>query len=232
MDKSAPVSAGALRERFKAIPQAQREANQAFSVRIWRGLSWLERAEAAADVEGRFISLWIAFNAIYGHLEDGVAAPDHASWQTFLAGVVAADGRDQLGRILWAEQLTVLRLIDNKYLFRPFWLGQADAEEKRARSRRRAVNAYNAGQTLAVLEELFERLYVMRQQVFHGAATRGSRLNRPALKSCTAILARLVPAMMDIMIAAGAETDWGQLCFPPVEQTPPAGEKPWHAANR
>lgn len=123
-------AAGTLRERFKAIPEGQREANQAFSIRIWRGLSWLERAEAADDLEGRFISLWIAFNAIYGHLEDGTAAPDHASWQEFLARIVRADGRDILGEILWAEQLTILRLIDSKYLFRPFWLGQPDADEK------------------------------------------------------------------------------------------------------
>ena len=62
------LSACELREQFKAIPAELRDANQAFSIRVWRGLSWLERAEAAGDVEGRFISLWIAFNAIYGHL--------------------------------------------------------------------------------------------------------------------------------------------------------------------
>ena len=69
-----------------------------------------------------------------------------------------------------------------------------------------------------VLQELFERLYVMRQQVFHGAATSGSKLNRTALKRSTAVLARIVPAMVCVMIEAGPGADWGEVCFPPVDQ--------------
>lgn len=62
--------AAALRERFRAIPEGRRADNQAFSVRVWRGLSWLERSETAGDIEGKLISLWISFNAIYGYLDD------------------------------------------------------------------------------------------------------------------------------------------------------------------
>ncbi len=54
-----------MREKSCAIPAKQRQASQASSVRVWRGLSWLERSETADDMEGQFISLWIAFNAIY-----------------------------------------------------------------------------------------------------------------------------------------------------------------------
>jgi len=211
-------SAAEMRDQFRAIPKEQREANQAFSVRVWRGLSWLERAEGIQDdIEGRFISLWIAFNAIYGHLQgDGMNAPDHASWQGFLAGIVKEDGQDQLGRTMWADQRNILRLVDNRYLFRPFWLGQADAEDKLARSRRQVMVHLQGRSVIGVFQELFERLYVLRQQVFHGAATCGSKLNRPYLKSGTALLDKIIPAMIDIMIVAGPETDWGALCFPPV----------------
>ena len=86
-------TADTLRERFRSIPESERGANQAFSIRVWWGLSWLERAEGANDVEVRFISLWIAFNAIYGYLYEGANAPDHASWQEFLAKIVKADGQ-------------------------------------------------------------------------------------------------------------------------------------------
>lgn len=84
-------TAKTLRLRFKAMPQDVREANQPFSIRVWRGLSWLERSEGADDeIDMKFISLWIAFNAIYGR-EDGPAAGDRASWQAFIAGVVRMD---------------------------------------------------------------------------------------------------------------------------------------------
>ena len=217
MDKASQSAAQTLRKQFQAIPKDRRDANQAFSIRVWRGLSWLERAEGLQDIEGKFISLWIAFNAIYGHLQDdGMNASDRGSWQEFLAGIVKADTEDQLGQIMWADQRNILRLVDNKYLFRPFWLGQADAEDKLARSRRQVMVLLQQRSAVGVFQALFERLYVLRQQVFHGAATWGSKLNRPYLKSGTALLERIIPAMIDIIIAAGPGVDWGALCFPPV----------------
>ena len=78
-------SAVELRDVFKAIPDDRRHANQAFSIRVWRGISWLERSEADFDLEGRFISLWITFNSIYGYLEAAAAlrivAVDKGSWR-------------------------------------------------------------------------------------------------------------------------------------------------------
>ena len=61
-----------LREAFRKISKSQRDANQPFSIRVWRAISWLERAESfdASDPEGRFISTWIGFNALYGRLDD------------------------------------------------------------------------------------------------------------------------------------------------------------------
>ena len=220
MSDTGTSTAAELRKRFKEIPQEQRDANQAFSVRVWRGLSWLERAERAVDVEGQFISLWIAFNAIYGHMQgDGMNAPDHASWQAFLAGIVRADGEDWLGKIMWADQRHILRLVDNQYLFRPFWLGQADADEKLARSRRNVmVHLRNRG-TVGVFQELFERLYVLRLQVFHGAATSGSKLNRSYLKAAAGLMSKLIPAMIEVMVTTDPETDWGEICFPPVDSS-------------
>ena len=212
-----PPTADTLRKQFKDIPQEQRDGHQAYSVRVWRGLSWLERSETAADMEGRFISLWIAFNAVYGYLQDdGLSAPDHATWQAFLAAIAKADTAGHLARILWDRQVDALRLIDSKYQFRPFWLGHPDAEEKLKRSRRQAIMHFNDRSVVGVLEELFERLYVLRQQVFHGAATASSKLNRRAMKLGASILAAVIPAIIDIMITVGPEAEWGEVCFPPV----------------
>jgi len=47
MDRIVPFTAETLRKQFQAIPKDRRDTNQAFSVRIWRGLSWLERAKQA-----------------------------------------------------------------------------------------------------------------------------------------------------------------------------------------
>jgi len=213
-------TAESLRAAFKSIPEESRDANQAYSIRIWRALSWLERGEAAGDddLEGTFVPLWIAFNALYGHLaDDGSTAPDRASWQEFLAGIVRADGTDRLGRALWDEQLDVLRMIDSRYLFKPFWFGeQSEADGKLKRARQRAMRGYQSRTSSAVLQELFERVYVLRQQIFHGAATCGSRVNRHTLKMGARVLSSIVPVMIEIMITSGPDVDWGEVCYPPV----------------
>ncbi len=160
-----PTAAG-LRARFKAIPADRRQHNQAYGIRIWRAISWLERGENAeeGDSEGRFIPLWIAFNALYGRMgPDGSIAPDRAGWQEFLAAAAKADGTDRLGRALWHEQLDVLRMIDSRYLFKPFWLEEhGDAVGRLKQARQRAMRHFQGHSTVGVLQELFERVYVLR----------------------------------------------------------------------
>ncbi|OBY90989.1 hypothetical protein A6723_020470 [Pseudomonas sp. AU11447] len=67
-------------------------------LRVHRALSWLDRAEQADDLDGRFIFLWIAFNAAYAceidvtgqqtHLSDPTAKGDGVhlfKWTPLLA---------------------------------------------------------------------------------------------------------------------------------------------------
>jgi hypothetical protein len=186
---------------------------------MWRGLSWLARSDAAEnDLEDRFISLWIAFNAIYAKAgEEKAAGGDHATWQGFLAEIVKLDTSDILGDLLHRNQVSILRLVQNKYLFRPFWNRQPNADSALKMACTDAVLNLANHLTTGIMEELFERLYVLRAQVFHGAATRGSKLNRTNLRMGVDLLAKLVPAMIAIMLAAGPKVDWGEVCFPPTK---------------
>lgn len=101
MPEADTLDAATLRQRFREIPKADRDAHQPFSIRVWRGVSWLERSENVVDLEGRFIFLWIAFNASDGYLEDdGRDAGDRASWQTFLGRMVRRDAGGALDRVV------------------------------------------------------------------------------------------------------------------------------------
>ena len=40
------LSAANLRAQFKVLPVEQRNVNQPFVIRVWRGLSWLEKSES------------------------------------------------------------------------------------------------------------------------------------------------------------------------------------------
>ncbi len=113
------------------------------------------------------------------------------------------------------RELMVLKLIENQYLSAAFWeRGESAVRDVKA-DLRKAMAKFRTPHMLPVLQLLFERLYVMRVQVFHGASTKGSSLNRRALQRSSSILVELLSAMLDVMISHGIEDDWGDLCFPP-----------------
>lgn len=53
----------------RTLKQRQRSERDSYhpnlALRVHRALSWLNRAEQADDPDGRFIFLWIVFNAAY-----------------------------------------------------------------------------------------------------------------------------------------------------------------------
>ena len=51
---------------LKEDQRAEREDHPTnIALRVHRALSWLDRARQCEDEDGRFIFLWIAFNAAY-----------------------------------------------------------------------------------------------------------------------------------------------------------------------
>ena len=55
------------------------------SLRVHRALSWLDRAERCEDDDGRFIFLWIAFNAAYANeIYDQERSPEQKVFGRFL----------------------------------------------------------------------------------------------------------------------------------------------------
>ena len=147
-------------------------------------------------------------------LDDFVLA-DSGSAFLDLADIVKADQQGRIAAFLRECQIDVMDLVDNRYLFKPFWLGLPDADNRLAQQRRRILRELQVGGTTAILQELFERLYVLRSQIFHGAATAESKLNRDAVERGARTLGPLVSLIVQTVIEAGAETDWGDICFPP-----------------
>ena len=62
-----------------------------------------------------------------------------------------------------------------------------------------------------------DRIYLMRCQVVHGAATYRGKLNRTALRRCSTMLGHLLRTMLVVMIDNGSDEDWGIMCYPPMQ---------------
>ncbi len=209
-----------LRVRFREIPRETRDQHQDFAIRVWRGISWLERAEILLtdDLEGRFLALWIGINALYGQLDrDGRPWGDREALAAFISRIYPLDSSGRLRAVVAKNQKSALSLIDNKFLFEGFWAGSKTAKADLGMEVKNAILMLTKPNQLPLWRMLLSRLYLMRNQVFHGASTKGSTLNRKSLRNCVTVLSSFLPACLETMIEYGVTQDWGEVCYPPKE---------------
>lgn len=205
----------------------QRELRDGFpmplTMRVHRGLSWLGRAETETqDSDVRFILLWVGFNALYAGNIDEALSNERRVFRDFFSTLVKLDNRHKIYDAIWTRFPQEIRtLLDNKYVFAPFWKfhnGEPGAEdwEQHLTGARRAINAaLSKHDTPTVLSIVFDRLYVLRNQLVHGGATWDSSANRAQVNDGASILACLLPIFIDEMMDH-PEHPWPQAHYPVV----------------
>jgi Apea-like HEPN len=216
----ADLSHSALKQRHRQVRDAHPPQ---LTLRIHRALSWLNRAEWADDVDGRFIFLWIAFNAAYAQeIDDGERGSDKAAFLAFLEKLCGLDTTKRIDDLIWREfSGSVRALLDNPYVFPQFWdhqrgrLSEAEWKELFNQAKKAAQLALGGSNTPALLSIIFHRLYVLRNQLIHGGATWGGKVNRDQLRDSTSLLAKLVPLIIALMMDH-PETLWGEAVYPVV----------------
>ena len=213
------LTAAELKDRHRQIRDQEPDA---LRLRIHRALSWLIRSEQEhTDPDLRFVLQWIAMNAAYAR-EFGREETERTRAKAFLDTLVALDTQQRLHQTLFQQFTGPIRtLIDNKFTFEPFWTAMRthDAsnrwEEGFANSKKAAFAAVMQGDTTKVLGIVFDRLYVLRNQLVHGGATWNSQVNRAQLTDAVAILGTLVPLIISVMMDHPAQ-DNGDALYPVV----------------
>lgn len=210
-------------EILKERQRKERDSHpEGLALRVHRALSWLHRAEQCDDEDGRFVFLWIAFNAAYANELGEQRMLEGEKFNRYLARLVELDASQQLYDLVWQRYSGAIRvLLDNPYVYQPFWdhrngLATGENWESRFAAAKRFANAALAGKdTASVLAVVFNRLYTLRNQLIHGGATWNSRMNRQQLRDANAILGELVPVIIAIMMD-NARLVWGEASYPPV----------------
>jgi hypothetical protein len=67
---------------------------------------------------------------------------------------------------------------------------------------------------------ILDRIYLMRCQFVHGAATHGGKLNRISLRHCVMMTQLLLPAVLMVWTDHEADEEWGPMCYPPLDPIP------------
>ena len=219
---SGPGSFASLKTKQRALRAAFPER---LGLRVHRAISWLGRAEAEkTDADVRFILLWVAFNSAYASEIDADATNERKSFKAFFDALVSLDASHRIYDAVWQRFSQEVRLLlANRYLFAPFWHrqngleGHDDWEKRLAASQRQIATAMTQFDTGRILLVVFDRLYVLRNQLVHGGATWNSSINRAQVKDGAAVLGWLLPVFIDIMLE-NPDRDWGKPFYPVVRE--------------
>jgi len=210
------MPAADLKTALKANPNH----SEASAIRLHRAISWLARAEQEAeDPDARFIFLWIALNAAYAK-QFGFERFERENLQSFIDSLLQIDAKGQLKATTFQQFSGPIRiLINNRFVFDGFWKAVRDHDasdrwqREFATANTRALEAVMTSQTGVVLSIVFDRLYVLRNQLVHGGATWNSQVNRAQISDGANILGSLVPIIIALMIDH-PERDFGEILYP------------------
>ena len=212
---------------FTYLKEKQRAIRSGFSeslgLRVHRAVSWLGRAEdETEDPDIRFILLWIGFNAAYAADIDRECESERGVFQAFFEALVSLDTNDRIYKAVWQRFPQEIRLLlANRHIFLAFWKhqngvpGYEDWADRMSKSQRAINGAIARKDTAKILSVLFDRLYVLRNQLIHGGATWNSSVNRSQVKDGAALLGVLLPVFIDILMDNPGH-DWGRPYYPVV----------------
>ena len=202
--------------------QIEQDYPDKLGLRIHRALSWLARAELCEDDDdARFLFLWIALNSAYADDIQRLSATEQSVLDKFMKRLVSLDRQNLLYDLVWTKFVGPVRLLlDNQFVFQPFWdyqngrISERRWKWKFAGTKRKVIRALrDTNQTATVLAILLARLYTLRNQLMHGGATWRGSVNRDQIRDGTVILNDLVPLVIHLLMD-NPDEDWGDPCYP------------------
>ena len=245
-------SAGLEKEFVKWIKQVNiggELITKKTAVRIRRAISWLRRAEKEnKDEDARVIFLWISFNALYGVKSGDM---EQTKYKNFLKEIIEVDTLKKIQGAIRRCQGECLKLVENRYIDETYWknvkqyiqnpIGQEkpedewDSKEEKgeygsiSKIEYQSLDKFlksgkcNEKSLPANLIKIFDRLYVLRNQVVHGSATWSEYVNRDQIEDGAKVLEVLIPVFIKLILSntesgQGGKLgpkNWGDIYYPP-----------------
>ena len=207
-------------ELKKKYDENKHAFNQDFSHRIRRALSWIKRAKYTDDSDGKYIFLWIAFDALHAD-PNCKRGKEFKIRESFLMDIMTRDAQNIIKGYLKKLSILIQGLMGNRFIFMPFWDSQhginsdeswESSFENDNVSFHKMMKGHN---TEKALIKIFKRLNVLRNQLVHGGATWDSNWNRNQVCDGTKILDSLVPVFVSVMMS-NPDQDWGEPWYPEI----------------
>ncbi|MEZ6096069.1 MAG: HEPN domain-containing protein [Pirellulaceae bacterium] len=223
-----PKTVRDLRRQWKPTKERLQRASSEhpLAVRMHRAFSWMSAVEDVDDgtrSDEKLIFRWIALNALYGRWNNSSNEPesDSRSLKSFLATIEIVDREKLINQCLCEHEKLVVSICSDQFLNIIFWrLLDTDKRFNSNRDKFSIERLYNEQKWSLILDELIQRIYLVRCQLVHGASTHDSRLNRRTVRQCGTMLNHLLFNIVTVITNHGITQNWDNLCYPPVNRLP------------
>lgn len=200
--------------------------SERFNLRIHRGLSWLKKAALMDDdLDLQFMSLIIAFNAIYAEETEDMIRGQH-SFKVFLKCIYNQDYEKKFYQILCGkDDRTIQLFLESPYIFQGYWdyknqkIDQITWKKSFESEQIRVLQAFRNKDGLDILEMIFNRLFTLRNQMIQGGVSYKSSINRKQLEDGCKILLSLLPVFIQILIENAQSLDIDKPFYPVVQMS-------------
>tara|TARA_A100001035_G_C27750404_1_gene486168 strand:+ start:222 stop:860 length:639 start_codon:yes stop_codon:yes gene_type:complete len=194
--------------------ESKENFNDNFTTRIHRSLSWLEKAEKENEPDANFIFLWISFNGAYSSQEHNHSYDIRSDFFTLIYHF----GKKEIDEIIETNfKNEIYPILNNEFLIESYWHGKGyNYENEKAYDINMIHEELNKRKKncCKILEKLFQRLNILRNQIFHGYTTYNSSVNRISVITAAKLMQIFVPFFLEIMIK-NYEENWGEIDFHP-----------------
>ena len=198
-------------------------ARSATTVRCYRCTSWFKKAADCIksdpdDLDAAFVFCWIAFNALYGqpiYLKKQDERQGQGDWNDILKflGLMTKYGRVSVESAMRKAQEDIQKIQDNQFLCKQCWVRW---NENKLFSKEQRLSELCRERSRDNLRDLFHRLYVLRNQIFHGCSSDRSAKNRESIAPAVTVMRALVPVFREIVRHHGYREDFLRtLSYPP-----------------
>lgn len=176
-------------------------------LRTNRAILSLERAASERNADTAYVHYWVAFNSAYGSNIDVETTDESRRFGGFFDLLLELDEPDIIYNTLY-DQLSesVNFLLKNKYLFVPYWeslegrIGKKEWQGEFDKSSRRISEAYVRNDLGSILSILFDRLYLLHNQLKLGGSKWGSYKNQRSVRHGSEVLYFFVPLFLTLMM--------------------------------
>lgn len=202
-----------------------------FQLRLRRAFSWWKASINTNSHDEKFIFLWISFNSIYSCTEsDNVEllkkknifkSYERTQLEDFFKKIAIVDNEKKINEFFLKNFTNMMRVfIHNRWVFNQYWefingnISEFEWKKEFDKQNRIAARSIVEGNICLFCNILFGRLYILRNQLMHGAATYEGSKNRDQVIDGAKILNSLIPMLIFIMLE-NHQMDWGKPYYRP-----------------